>query len=92
MTPKTLEGIEEELLPLVRGMTHCQNTVYECLECKDWAEKLMEVYHTRIKYLLESVVPEKLAQADDESDSDWFYGLGFNHAIKETRVNIKRIL
>ena len=94
-TSKTLEGIEEEFdkefLVFNNNLWHAYKSdtpTGEDIEMLGNYEEIKQFYRTQIKDLLESVVPpEQTSQGNYEA-----YNFGWNQAIAEIRVNIKRIL
>ena len=43
-TQKILEEKTAEVFKLVRGMLHCQNTLYGCQACDHWVEKINAIF------------------------------------------------
>ena len=52
------------------------------------ADAIMQLFRTTI----EDCLPEELVNTKDESNSDYFYGYGFNAAIAATREEFARVV
>ena len=50
-TQKISDKQTAEVFKLVRGMLHCQNTLYGCQECDSWVEKINAIFEAEGNWL-----------------------------------------